>query len=71
MTETKQVNFSFLSCYFATIRRGGGVSCHPAGGARHQGHGRVLGEAAAAPEGHQPRVEQPHGLHVSGQAGGE
>lgn len=51
-----------------SVRRGGGVPRHQASGARHQGNSRVLWEAAAAPEGHQPRVEQPNGLHVAGQA---
>lgn len=55
-------------CVFPSHRRGGSVSRHPARGAGHQGDGRVLREAAAAAEGHQPRVEQPHGLHVAGQA---
>lgn len=50
------------------VRCGGSLSCHPARGAGHQGDGGVLGEAAAAAEGHQPRVEQPHRLHVAGQA---
>lgn len=53
------------------VRCGGSVSRHKACGAGHQSDSRVLWEAAAAAEGHQPRVEQPHGLHVAGQARGE
>lgn len=57
----------FLHVFFL-VRRGGSVPSHQACGAGHQGHGGELREASAAVEGHQPRVEQPHGLHVIGQA---
>lgn len=66
----------FCVCEFCarvvfSVRCCGSVSCHQACGARHQGNSCVLREAAAASEGHQPRVEQPHGLHVAGQARGK
>lgn len=70
-TKEQHINIMFLwfvcLCIFSD-RRGGSVSCHQARGAGHQGDSRVLWEAAAAAEGHQPCVEQPHGLHVACQA---
>lgn len=63
-TEKKDIFFHLCP----SVRRGGSVPRHEASGARHQGNSRVLWEAAAAPEGHQPCVEQPNGLHVAGQA---
>lgn len=55
-----------LLCF--SVRCCGSLPRHKASGAGHQGNSRVLREAAAAPEGHQPCVEQPNGLHVTGQA---
>lgn len=71
--EQRNVIFvcEFCARVFFSVRCGGSVSCHQACGARHQGNSCVLREAAAASEGHQPRVEQPHGLHVAGQARGK
>lgn len=53
------------------IRCGGGVPGHQASGAGHQGDRGVFREAAAAAEGHQPGLEQPHWLHVAGQTRSE
>ena len=71
-TENGTQNIIFINlwlCYILlSLRCGGGVPRHQACGAGHQGDGSELWETATAAEGHQPCVEQPHRLHVAGQA---